>query len=174
MAFKTRRVVVAILLSGFLLTFTVVASAQQSAETRDSFVTAQPYFTEPALSPDRKEIAFVSGGDIWTVPSAGGVASLLVSNPANEGRPLYPPDGKQLAFVSTRTGNGDIYVLTLASGELKRLTFDDAPELLDGWSRDGRWIYFSSGSKAVGAAGHIFRVSLSGSTAMQVSADRYT
>src|ERR1051325_3042828 len=49
MAFKTRRVVVAILLSGFLLTFTVVATAQQSAETRDSFVTAQPYFTEPAL-----------------------------------------------------------------------------------------------------------------------------
>jgi len=150
MAFKTRRVVVAILLSGFLLTFTVVASAQQSAETRDSFVTAQPYFTEPALSPDRKEIAFVSGGDIWTVPSAGGVASLLVSNPANEGRPLYSPDGKQLAFVSTRTGNGDIYLLTFTTGDLKRLTFDDSPDQLDGWSRDGRWVYFTSGSKDVG------------------------
>ena len=174
MAFNTRRAVVAILLSGFLLTFSVVAAAQQRAETRDSSVTAQPYFTEPALSPDRKEIAFVSGGDIWTVPSSGGVASLLVSNPATESRPLYSPDGKQLAFVSTRTGNGDIYVLTLASGELKRMTFDDAPELLDGWSRDGRWIYFSSGSKDVGTAGDIFRVSLSGGTPMQVSADRYT
>ena len=43
---------------------------------------ARPYFTEPALSPDRKEIAFVSGGDIWTVPAAGGVASLLVSHAA--------------------------------------------------------------------------------------------
>ena len=27
-------------------------------------VAPRPYFTEPALSPDRKEIAFVSGGDI--------------------------------------------------------------------------------------------------------------
>src|SRR4026207_2036442 len=94
---------------------------------------ARPYFTEPSLSPDRKEIAFVSGGDIWTVPSTGGVAALLVSHPANEARPLYSPDGKQLAFVSTRTGNGDVYLLTLASGDLKRLTFDDGFDQLDGW-----------------------------------------
>src|SRR5688500_5709558 len=98
--------------------------------------TAQrPYFSEPSLSPDRKEIAFVSGGDIWTVPSNGGVAALLVSHAATESRPLYSPNGQQLAFVSTRTGNGDIYVLTLASGELKRITFDDGLDQLDGWSR---------------------------------------
>src|SRR5215510_15392444 len=103
-----------------------------------SAVVPQPYFTEPALSPDRKEIAFVSGGDIWTVPSTGGVAALLVSHAATESRPLYSPDGKQLAFISTRTGNGDIYLLTLASGEIRRLTFDDAPDQMVGWSRDGR------------------------------------
>ena len=79
----------------------------------------RPYFTEPSLSPDRKEIAFVSGGDIWTVPATGGVAALLVSHSANEARPLYSPDGRQLAFISTRTGNGDLYLLTLATGELK-------------------------------------------------------
>src|SRR6185295_15568718 len=92
-----------------------------------SAVFAEPrvYFTEPSLSPDRKEIAFVSGGDIWTVPATGGTASLLVSHTANEARPLYSPDGRQLAFISTRTGNGDIYVLTLATGDLRRLTFDD-------------------------------------------------
>ncbi|HKE59912.1 MAG TPA: hypothetical protein VKB46_24545, partial [Pyrinomonadaceae bacterium] len=139
-----------------------------------SAVNPQPYFTEPALSPDRKEIAFVSGGDIWTVPATGGVAALLVSHPANESRPLYSPDGKQLAFVSTRTGNGDIYVLTLASGELKRLTFDDGLDQLDAWSRDGRWLYFSSASRDVGNLNDVFRVSVEGGTAMQVSADRYT
>ncbi|HSC28021.1 MAG TPA: hypothetical protein VLD67_12145, partial [Vicinamibacterales bacterium] len=31
-----------------------------------------PSFGEPAISPDRTEIALVSGGDIWTVPAAGG------------------------------------------------------------------------------------------------------
>ena len=137
-------------------------------------VAPQPYFTEPALSPDRKEIAFVSGGDIWTVPATGGTASLLVSNSANEARPLYSPDGSQLAFISTRTGNGDIYLLTLSTGELKRLTFDDGADQLDGWSRDGRWIYFSSTSRDIGGLNDIFRVSVSGGTPMQLSADRYT
>src|SRR5947207_4117281 len=85
-------------------------------------VEPQPYFTEPAISPDRSEIAFVSGGDIWTAPTAGGEARLLVSNPANESHPVYSPDGKQLAFVSNRTGGGDIYILTLANGETRRLT----------------------------------------------------
>ena len=105
-----------------------------------------PYLTEPAISPDLSEIAFVSGGDIWTVPTSGGDAHLLVSNPATESRPLYSPDGTRLAFVSTRTGNGDIYVLALGTGDLKRITFDDGNDQLDAWSRDGRWLYFSSTS----------------------------
>src|SRR5215472_16848043 len=133
-----------------------------------------PYLTEPAISPDLSEIAFVSGGDIWTVPTSGGDAHLLVSNPATESRPLYSPDGTRLAFVSTRTGNGDIYVLTLATGQLKRITFDDAPDQLDAWSRDGKWLYLSSGSKDVNGMNDIFRVSAEGGTPMAVSADRFT
>ena len=132
-----------------------------------------PFFTEPALCPTRPELVFVSGGDIWMAPSKGGEAHLLVSHPAEESRPLYSPDGNRLAFVSTRTGNGDIYILTLATGELKRLTFDDGMDQLDGWSRDGRWIYFSSGSKDVNRKNDIFRVSVEGGTPLAVSADRF-
>ena len=129
--------------------------------------------SEPAISPDGREIAFVSGGDIWTVPAAGGEARLLVSHAAYDSRPLYSPDGTRLAFMSTRTGNGDIYVLTLASGQLKRVTFDDSPDQLDAWSRDGRWLYLSSGSKDVNGMNDIFRVSSAGGTPMAVSADRF-
>ena len=115
-----------------------------------------------------------SGGDIWTVPAAGGEARLLVSHPAYDSRPLYSPDGTRLAFMSTRTGNGDIYVLTLATGQLKRITFDDVPDQLDAWSRDGQWIYLSSGSKDVNGMNDIYRVSADGGTPMPVSADRFT
>jgi tricorn protease len=135
---------------------------------------SEPYLTEPAVCPTRPEIAFVSGGDIWLVPAKGGEAHLLVSHPAEESRPLYSPDGSQLAFISTRTGNGDIYVLTLANGALKRLTFDDGLDQLDGWSRDGRWLYFSSGSHDVNRKNDIYRVSAQGGTPMAVSADRFT
>src|SRR3954466_3632081 len=118
--------------------------------------TPAPYMTEPSLSPDSKEIVFVSGGDIWSVPSEGGVARLLVSHPATESKPLFSPDGKYLAFASNRTGNGDIYILDLASGDLRRLTFDDVNEQLDGWSRDGKWVYFTSSSRDIAGMGDIF------------------
>src|SRR5260370_22431475 len=106
--------------------------------------TALPSLSDPAISPDGREIAFVSGGDIWTVAASGGEAHLLVTHPATESRPLYSPDGTKMAFISTRTGAGNIYVLTLATGELARLTYFDRPDALDGWSHDGRWVYFTS------------------------------
>ncbi|MDX6270636.1 MAG: tricorn protease, partial [Acidobacteriota bacterium] len=135
---------------------------------------AVPYFTEPTLAPDRSEIAFVSGGDIWTVALAGGEARLLVSHAANESRPVYAPDGRRLAFTSNRTGGGDIYMLTFDTGELRRVTFDDSNDQLDAWSHDGRWLYFSSTSRDIAGMNDIFRVSPEGGTPMQVSADRYT
>ncbi len=160
-----------ILLATLTVNRRALAQAQSDAPNAPA---ALPYFTEPALAPDRTEIAFVSGGDIWTVPAAGGAARLLVSHPATEARPLYSPDGKQLAFISNRTGNGDIYVLTLDTGDLRRVTFDDAFDQLDAWARDGRWLYFASTSRDIAGMNDLFRVSAEGGTPMQVSADRYT
>ena len=133
-----------------------------------------PSFAEPAISPDRTELAVVSAGDIWTVPMAGGDARLLVSHEAAESRPLYSPDGTRLAFVSERTGGGDIYVLALRTGAIRQLTFDDGLERLDGWSRDGRWLYFSSTGRDIAGMNDLYRVRSEGGTPMLVSADRYT
>jgi tricorn protease len=132
-----------------------------------------PSLAEPSLSPDHREIAFVSGGDVWTVPFAGGEARLLVSHPATESRPLWSPDGARIAFVSNRSGNGDVYVLTVASGELRRVTFDDVGDQLDNWSRDGRSLYFSSTSRDVAGMSDVWRVGAEGGTPVQVSADRF-
>ena len=136
--------------------------------------TAPKYaFGEPGISPDGREIAFTSGGDIWTVPASGGDARLLAADPAYDRRPLFSPDGRELAFVSSRTGGGDIYVVTLATGTLRRVTWDDGLEQLDGWSRDSQWIYFSSTSHDVAGMNDIFRVPREGGTPTAVTADRY-
>ena len=110
----------ACLLAGLSVVVGVRVAPARSQTNPARAAAARPYFYEPSISPDRKEIAFVSGGDVWTVPAEGGEARLLVSHPATESRPLYSPDGRQLAFVSTRTGNGDIYVLDFSTGDLPR------------------------------------------------------
>jgi tricorn protease len=134
---------------------------------------AMPSMSDPAISPDGHEIAFVSGGDIWSVPAVGGQAHLLITNPATESRPLFSPDGKRLAFMSTRTGQGNIYLLTLETGDLRRLTYSDATDHLDSWSADGEWIYFTSSVNDIAGQGDIFRVKAAGGTPLEVSAERY-
>ncbi len=157
-----------------VLTALVAASGSWVAVSGQAVPAPQLSFAEPGISPDGHEIAFVSGGDIWTVPAAGGDARLLVAHDATESRPLFSPDGRTLAFVSTRTGGGDIYLLTIDTGLLRRVTADDGLEQLDSWSRDGRWIYFSSTSRDISGMNDVYRVSVDGGTPMTVTADRYT
>lgn len=145
----------------------------QAAPGAAPAVPALPYYSDPAVAPDRGEIAFVSGGDIWTAPLAGGEAQLLVSHPAYDSRPLYSPDGKRLAFHSTRTGNGDIYIYTFATSAVRRLTFSDSNDQLSGWSRDGQWIYFHSNAEDIAGMNDVFRVRVEGGTPMTVAGDRY-
>ena len=139
----------------------------------DTRAAPAPLMMEPALSPNHSEIAFVSGGDIWTVAATGGEARLLVSNPATESRPLYSPDGTRIAFVSTRTGIADLYVLNLRDGALKRLTFDDARNELNAWSPDGKGLYYSSNRGDISNMNDLYKIPVDGGTPIAVSADRY-
>jgi hypothetical protein len=52
--------------------------------------------------------------------------------------PAWSPDGRQLAFSAMRGGVLDLFVFTLASGELQQLTTDVFADLDPEWSRDGR------------------------------------
>ncbi len=128
---------------------------------------------QPAVSPDGREVAFVSGGNIWAVPAEGGDAHILVAGAGDVNRPLYSPDGKQIAFTSTRTGNGDLYVFTLETAALRRVTFDDAAERLDAWSPDGKYLYYTTGGHDVGGCSDVYRVEAAGGTPMPVAAETY-
>lgn len=132
-----------------------------------------PTLAQPSLSPDGSQIAFVSGGSVWTVSSGGGAARLLVVDGATDERPMYSPDGRKLAYISSKTGNGDIYVLTLATGDVARITYDDGYDELDGWSPDGAWMYFSNSSGNIYGAHDIYRVRASGGTPMRVVTQPY-
>lgn len=85
----------------------------------------------------------ISAGHIYILPASGGEPRQITQN-----TPSYyhgwSPDGATLVYTARRDDNFDIYAISVAGGEEKRLTahpaFDDGPD----YSPDGRWIYFNS------------------------------
>jgi len=128
-----------------------------------------PYLKSPAISYDGSQIALSYSGDIWLVPSDGGDAKLLTSHIGYNDRPKFSPDGSYLAFFSKRTGNGDIYIISLKNEEIRRLTYDDIADVLDCWSPDGKWIYFNSGMDGIG--GFAYKISIEGGTPIKIAGD---
>jgi dipeptidyl aminopeptidase/acylaminoacyl peptidase len=58
--------------------------------------------------------------------------------------PQWSPDGKELAFVSNRSGKNQIYLLRVQGGEARQLTFLPSGASNPVWSPDGNKIAFST------------------------------
>lgn len=160
-----RRAVSAAALVALLLAGTSPALTAQDAPP-------VPSLAEPGIGPDG-EIAFISGGDVWSVSAHGGTAHLLAAVDGYASRPLFSPDGTRLAFVSSRPGSPGVYVLALASGTLTRLTHDDTVPELDAWSPDGRSVYYTSVADNIAYFGDIMRVAADGGTPMRAVGETY-
>lgn len=96
------------------------------------------------ISPDGSKIAFSYKGDIYTVPSSGGTATRLTTDPSYESAPVWSPDGTKIAFASDRKGGKDIYLMPAKGGAATRLTFNSAAETPEAFSNDGKEIYYSA------------------------------
>ncbi len=117
------------------------ADAGSAARLTGSYGDGPPIEGSPAWAPDGLRVAFMStaGGtaDLWAA-SAGGTPSLLAGGPHAEVEPAWSPDGKRVAFVSNRDGDDEIYLLTLATGAVERLTERAGSDAQPAWLRDGR------------------------------------
>lgn len=108
----------------------------------------------PALSPDgRSAVVPVTAYDtatdgrdvdLWLIPTAGGEARQLTSDPAAESEPQWSPDGRWIAFVARRDGDkaAQLYVLPVAGGEARRVTEVPTGVRLPRWLPDSRRIAF--------------------------------
>ena len=68
----------------------------------------------------------------------------LSYNDAIDSSPDWSPDGRRIAFHSTRDGPFEVYVMNADGSGVSRLTHNDAFDDLPAWSPDGRRIAFSS------------------------------
>jgi len=92
----------------------------------------------PCPTPDGKQVVFGWNGDIWLAPTTGGSATVLTSHPAKDDQPSVSPDGRTVAFVSDREGSPQIFLMPLAGGATKQVTFHTGGYRLLGWTADGK------------------------------------
>ncbi|MBS0661109.1 MAG: PD40 domain-containing protein [Verrucomicrobia bacterium] len=157
-----------------LLSFGLLAASLPAAETPPAVPSAERplWLRQPAVSPDGQYIAFIHGGQLWRVPSAGGEAIPLTSARFAASAPVWSPDSRQIAFSSDRYGNADVFILPATGGEVRRLTTHSMADTPTAFSPDGKWVYFSSmrlgdpraafGGVAAGASLQLYAVPAAG------------
>lgn len=96
------------------------------------------------ISPDGTKIAFTYKGDIFTVPTTGGTATRLTSQPSYESLPVWSPDGTKIAFASDRNGGQDIFIMPATGGSATLLTSNSATEKPEAFTPDGKELIFSA------------------------------
>ncbi len=83
---------------------------------------------QPALSPDGKQIAFMSGKegsmDVYIVNATGGIPRRLTTETGEEGAPTWSRDGRWVYFSSNRSGRSEIWKIPTAGGEAVQVTED--------------------------------------------------
>ncbi|MBD3236283.1 MAG: hypothetical protein GF330_06255 [Candidatus Eisenbacteria bacterium] len=128
-------------LAALLLGLSTIASAiAPQAASQETEILAR----YPAPSPDGSQIVFSYQGDLWLVPAEGGEARRLTAHPAYDGRAIWSPDGRWIAFPSDRDGNVDVFALPLEGGEIRRLTWHSDNDYPTDWTPDGKGILFQS------------------------------
>ena len=147
-----------LLLKSICLVLTLFV-AQSFAQQRG--ITPEDYFafeslSDPHLSPDGKLVAYVvtkvdraqnrRNSAIWMVAADGVRAPWqFTTNPQSATSPRWSPDGRSLAFLSSRPAEGiaqeqprpQVYVLSLEGGEARRVTNLKNGVSLFQWSPDG-------------------------------------
>ena len=124
----------------------------------------------PQFSPDGKKVVFTSdrsgSAELW-VSDRDGSAPVQLTNMGGDwlssGSPRWSPDGSHVAFDScTRDSCWSIYVVSIESRVVRRLTSGPVDCSRPGWSADGNGIYYRS-------RGQIWKIPLSGGPAVQVT-----
>jgi dipeptidyl aminopeptidase/acylaminoacyl peptidase len=137
----------------FVLAFSPAVAQTQRPIMFDDFIRLGRV-TDPQPSPDGSTIAFVityhhktenrTNSNIYTISSNGGEMQQLTTARGANFSPRWMPDGRSLAFISTRDGEAQIWKVQLNGGEAKKVSTISTGASDLQVSPDGKWFAFSS------------------------------
>ncbi len=127
-------------------------------------------------SPDGKRIVFCSQRSgvqgVWISNQDGSnlvqISDTKDASGSPSGSPEWSPDGSKIAFDYFQRGRWEIFIADVAERKPRKLVTNISSIIRPSWSRDGKWIYFSSGEP--GREG-VYRCPASGGDATELTRD---
>src|SRR6516225_2789739 len=121
------------LASALTLACGFATAAQESAKHPITFddMIKMHRVAEPQISRDGKWVVYTlatpdmdanrNASNIWFVSTSGGAPAQLTQS-GHDSSPVWSPDGKNIAFLSSRSGDSQVYLLSMEGGEAQRFT----------------------------------------------------
>jgi Tol biopolymer transport system component len=133
-----------------------------------SFTTTRGSWISLDLSPDGRTIVFDLLGDLYTLPIGGGQATRLTSGLAYDAQPRFSPDGREIVFISDRSGGDNVWRLSLDLKDTIQVTKgNNAGYVSPEWTPDGASIVVSR-TEGLGGAAKLWMYHRDGGSGIQL------
>ena len=144
-----------------LLIFPPTTLAQQKRLLGIEDLLAVKTIVELELSPSGNEVVYLlqeanlkdnrNVRTMWRMPTTGRMEPVRATDSDKDFSPRWSPDGKSLAFLSTRSGLAQIWLLDISSNKLEKITDSKTSILSFKWSPDGQRIAYLSQDEGKGS-----------------------